>query len=92
MKLLLEGQLAIAEGNQAEGLALMQQAVDMEQNLSPSIGPTLPHPAAEALGDTYLQLGNPDKARENYELSLTRAINRLRSVEGLKAAGGHSDV
>ena len=92
LKLLLEGQLAIAGGNQTEGLALMQQAVDMEQNLAPSIGPTLPHPAAEALGDAYLQLGNPDKARENYELSLTRAINRLRSVEGLKAAGGHSDV
>ena len=90
LKLLLEGRLVLAEGNRTEGLALMQQAVDLEQTLSPAIGPAMPQPAAEALGDAYLQIGAVDKALENYELSLTRAVNRRRSVEGLKIAGGAS--
>ena len=90
LKHLLEGRLVIAEGNHTEGLALIQQAVDLEQTLSPAIGPAMPQPAAEALADVYLQIGNPDQARQNYELSLTRAVNRRRSVEGLKAAGSAS--
>ena len=86
LKLLLEGRLLIAEGNHQKGLALMQKAVDLEQTLSPAIGPAMPQPAAEALADVYLEIGATDQARENYELSLTRAVNRRRSVEGLKAA------
>ena len=85
LKLLLEGRLLIAEGDTGKGLALMQEAVDLEQTLAPAIGPAMPQPAAEALADAYLQIGQPDQARENYELSLTRAVNRRRSVEGLKA-------
>ena len=90
LKLLLEGRLLIAEGNREQGLALMQQGVDLEQTLSPAIGPAMPQPAAEALADVYLEIGAPDQARENYELSLTRAVNRRRSVEGLRASGGAS--
>ena len=71
-----------------QGLALMQEAVDLEQTLAPAIGPAMPQPAAEALADAYLEIGAPDQARENYELSLTRAVNRRRSVEGLSASGG----
>ncbi len=83
LKLLLEGRVRIAEGNREQGLALMQEAVDLEQTLSPAIGPAMPQPAAEALAEVYLELGAADQARENYELSLTRAVNRRRSVEGL---------
>ena len=83
LKLLLEGRVLIAEGQREQGLALMQQAVDLEQTLSPAIGPAMPQPAAEALADVYLEIGAADQARENYELSLTRAVNRRRSVEGL---------
>ena len=90
LKLLLEGRLLIAEGNREQGLALMQQGVDLEQTLSPAIGPAMPQPAAEALADVYLEIGAPGQARENYELSLTRAVNRRRSVEGLRASGGAS--
>ena len=90
LKLLLEGRLLIAEGNREQGLALMQQGVDLEQTLSPAIGPAMPQPAAEALADVYLEIGASDQARENYELSLTRAVNRRRSVEGLRASGGAS--
>ena len=90
LKLLLEGRLLIAEGNRTQGLALMQQAVELEQDLAPAIGPAMPQPAAEALADVYLEIGAPDKARENYELSLTRAVNRRRSVEGLRTVGGAS--
>lgn len=87
LKLLLEGRLLVAEGQREQGLALMQQAVDLEQTLAPAIGPAMPQPAAEALADVYLEIGNPKQARENYELSLTRAVNRRRSMEGLKASG-----
>ena len=90
LKLLLEGRLLIADGNRTQGLALMQQAVELEQDLAPAIGPAMPQPAAEALADVYLEIGAPDQARENYELSLTRAVNRRRSVEGLRAVGGSS--
>ena len=84
LKLLLEGRLLVAHGNQEQGLALMQQAVDLEQTLAPAIGPAMPQPAAEALADVYLETGAPDQARENYELALVRAVNRRRSMEGLK--------
>ena len=85
LKLLLEGRLVVAEGKREQGLALMQQAVDLEQTLAPAIGPAMPQPAAEALADVYLETGAPDQARENYELALVRAVNRRRSVEGLQA-------
>ena len=90
LKLLLQGRLLIAEGNRTQGLALMQQAVEIEQDLAPAIGPAMPQPAAEALAEVYLEIGAPHQARENYELSLTRAVNRRRSVEGLRASGGAS--
>ena len=86
LKLLLEGRLVVAEGQREQGLALMQQAVDLEQTLAPAIGPAMPQPAAEALADVYLEIGAPDQARENYELSLTRAVKRRRSIEGLQTA------
>ena len=86
LKLLLQGRLLVAEGKHEQGLAHMQQAVELEQTLAPAIGPAMPQPAAEALADVYLALGNPAQARENYELALTRAVNRRRSIEGLQAA------
>ena len=61
LKLLLEGRLLIAEGNRTQGLALMQQAVELEQDLAPAIGPAMPQPAAEALADVYLEIGAPDQ-------------------------------
>ena len=85
LKLLLEGRLLVTEGSPEQGLALMQQAVDLEQTLAPAIGPAMPQPAAEALADVYLEIGAPDQARENYELALARAVKRRRSMEGLQA-------
>ena len=87
LKLLLEGRLQVNEGLRDQGLALMQQAVELEQTLAPAIGPSMPQPAAEALADVYLEIGAPEQARENYELALVRAVNRRRSVEGLQAVG-----
>lgn len=87
LKLLLQGRTLIAAGKQEQGLALMQQAVDLEQTLAPAIGPAMPQPAAEALADVYRELGNLTLARENYQLSLVRAVQRRRSLEGLQATG-----
>ncbi|MCY3750507.1 MAG: hypothetical protein OXG54_03810 [Gammaproteobacteria bacterium] len=92
LKLLLEGRLLVAEGNPEQGLAMMQQAVDLEQTLAPAIGPAMPQPAAEALADVYLEIGAPDQARENYELALARAVMRRRSMEGLQAATVYADA
>ena len=90
LKLLLQGRLLVAEGKHEQGLALMQQAVDLEQTLAPAIGPAMPQPAAEALADVYLEIGALDQARKNYELALTRAVKRRRSVEGLQAAAAYA--
>ncbi|MDE0156682.1 MAG: hypothetical protein OXS28_13925 [Gammaproteobacteria bacterium] len=92
LKLLLEGRLLVAEGQREQGLALMQQAVDLEQTLAPAIGPAMPQPAAEALADAYLEMGAPDQARENYELALARAVKRRRSMEGLQAVTVHASA
>jgi len=40
-------------------------------------------PMAELLADTHLALGDPEKARHYYELSLQSAVGRERSVMGL---------
>ena len=92
LKLLLQGRLLVAEGKHEQGLALMQQAVDLEQTLAPAIGPAMPQPAAEALADVYLEIGAPDQARKNYELALTRAVKRRRSMEGLQAVTVHASA
>lgn len=83
---MLEGNVLIAEGKVEQGLAIMQQGVDREQQLAPAIGPPMPQPAAEILGEAYLQLGDRKKAREYFNLSLQRAVNRARSLQGLQAA------
>ena len=86
LKLLLEGRLLVTQSQRAQGLALMQQAVELEQTLAPAIGPAMPQPAAEALAEVYLELGEPELAHKNYQLALTRAVKRRNSVRGLRVS------
>lgn len=84
LRLALEGQIALAAGRGPEALALIGQAADLEGQLPSEYGPAVPvQPMAELLADTHLALGDPEKARHYYELSLQSAVGRERSVMGL---------
>lgn len=85
LRLALEGQIEFAAGNTEAGLALIQQAEEMEGRLPSEYGPAVPvQPMAELLADTYLALEDREMARKYYELSLQRAVGRERSLAGLR--------
>ena len=87
LRLALEGQIEFASGNSDRALALIQQATDLESELPHDYGPAIPvQPMAELLADTYLALGDREKAIQNYELSLRNAVGRERSLTGLNRA------
>ena len=87
LRLALEGQIEFASGNADRALTLIQQATDLESELPIDYGPAVPvQPMAELLADTYLALGDREKAVQNYELSLRNAVGRERSLTGLNRA------
>ena len=91
LRLALEGQIEFASGNSDRALALIQRATDLESELPHDYGPAVPvQPMAELLADTYLALGDRQKAIEYYELSLRNAVGRERSLIGLNRARAES--
>ena len=51
------------------------------------IGPAVPaKPSAELLAETYLFIGEVDKAISQFQAALKIYVNRARSVKGLAAA------
>jgi tetratricopeptide (TPR) repeat protein len=79
----LRGLILIAEGNTAEGLTFLRQAVAAESELPVDFGPpTIVKPSYELLGDVLLDLGNFGEARDAYQKQLERTPNRLRSLKG----------
>ncbi len=86
LRLALQGQIALAEGDTDAAIALVSEAEQLEAALPAEYGPAVPvQPMAELLGDVYRAAGNGEKAREYYERSLQRAVGRIRSLNGLKA-------
>lgn len=84
LRLALEGQIALAAGHGAEALELIGRAAELEGGLPSEYGPAVPvQPMAELLADTHLALGDADKARHYYDLSLQSAVGRERSLMGL---------
>lgn len=84
MRMGLEGQIALAEGNQQKALDLIIRAEEMEAQLPSEYGPAVPvQPMAELLADIYREIGNKEMARKYYEISLGRAVGRYRSLQGL---------
>ena len=80
----LEAMLLIADGSTKEALRLMNEAAAAEDRMSFEFGPPIPvKPAHELFGDVLLQLGQPDAAREQFELALKRAPKRALSLLGL---------
>jgi len=87
----LAGQIELAAGNQAQALALLEEAVELEASVSPDYGPAVPvQPMAELLGDVYLALGDAELAKASYERSLAAYVGRERSLRGLAKASGQT--
>ena len=84
LRLALQGQIELAAGHEGKALELISQAAELEGQLPSEYGPVVPvQPMAELLADAYQSLGNTDKARSYYEVSLRNAVGRERSLKGL---------
>jgi len=84
LRLALQGQMALAEGKHEKALELIQKAEKIEGALPSEYGPPVPvQPMAELLADVYAEIGDKDMARKYYEISLERAVGRVRSLNGL---------
>ena len=80
-------------GKNAEALALMNQASDMEdQTEKHPVTPSEVIPARELLGDMLLQLHQPRQALEAYEASLREHPNRLNGLYGAGVAAERAGI
>ena len=95
-RLQAEAWLALAEDRDDEALQFMREAAALEdQTDKSSLSPGRVLPAHEQLGDMLMELGRPDEAVREYEISLTHAIRRFNSFYGAARAAreaGRSDV
>jgi predicted Zn-dependent protease len=65
----------------------MEEAVALERELPPPLGPPRPiKPASELYGEILLELGRPREAAAEFEKALARWPNRSRSHLGLARA------
>ncbi|MEM6535638.1 MAG: hypothetical protein AAF613_08370 [Pseudomonadota bacterium] len=86
--LALEGQIALAEGDTQSAIAKLEQVAEIETGWPLDVGPPQPvQPMAELVGHVHRELGDKQKAREYYQLSLKTAPGRVRTLEGLSALG-----
>lgn len=83
----ISGLIEIAEGDEAAGIQLLEEAAKAESELPIDFGPpVIVKPSWELLGDVYVRQGYTDKAMEAYQKQLQRTPERYRSliaVEGL---------
>jgi tetratricopeptide (TPR) repeat protein len=92
----LAGLLALGTGRGDDALLRLQEAVALERELPPPMGPPRPlQPASELYGELLLERGKPGEAAAEFARSLARWPNRSRSVLGLaraSAALGNNDA
>ena len=82
---LLEGALSAGRGDDA--VLRMQEAVALERELPPPMGPPRPiKPASELFGEILLELGKPREAAVEFERALARWPNRSPALLGLARA------
>ena len=90
----VEAIVAEAEGRKADALAQMKEAVAIAETMVPPSGPpgesptdTPVKPPHELYGEMLLAQGMEEKALEQFEISLLRTPNRVRSLlSGARAA------
>jgi tetratricopeptide (TPR) repeat protein len=87
--------MAISAGRGGDAVLRMQEAVALERELPPPLGPPRPiKPAPELFGEILLELGRPGEAAAQFERALARWPNRSLTLLGLaraSAALGHRD-
>ena len=80
-----------AEGNAEGAIALMDQAIAVVETLRQPNGAASPvKPPYELYGEILLQIGRPGQALEQFETSLLRMPNRMRSLLGSARAAAAS--
>ncbi len=88
--------LALAEDQGEQALQLMREAAALEDRTDKSgLSPGRVLPAHEQLGDMLMELGRPNEAVGEYEISLTHATRRFNSFYGAAfaaRAAGRADL
>ena len=75
--------LALAQGKKDDAVALLNEAVKLEESNPPPNGAADPvKPSHELLGEVLLETSNPSEAAKAFEASLLRMPNRARSLLG----------
>jgi hypothetical protein len=79
--------IAEAKGNRDQGIALLQQAVAIEESMRPPNGAADPiKPSHELLGEMLLRAGKAADAAKSFDACLLRTPNRARSLHGAALA------
>ena len=79
--------ITLAEGRQAEALAMMRDAAEKEDQTEKSaVSPGPLKPARELLGEMLLELDRPAEALKEFEATLKKEPNRFRAVYGAARA------
>jgi tetratricopeptide (TPR) repeat protein len=75
--------MALVAGGGADAVSHMEEAVGLERELPPPLGPPLPiKPARELFGELLLELGRPREAAAQFERALLRWPNRSLALLG----------
>src|SRR5439155_18501794 len=75
--------VAVANGRPGDAVLRMQEAVALDRDLPPPLGPPRPiKPAPELFGEILLELGRPGEAAAQFERALARWPNRSLSLLG----------
>jgi tetratricopeptide (TPR) repeat protein len=92
----LQALIAQAQGQGDQAIALLKEAVQIEETMRPPNGAADPiKPAHELLGDVLLQAGKPAEAAAAFDTTLLRMPNRARALMGAAkayAAAGNRDL
>ena len=79
----IEVAVKLFEKNYKAAIQLAKKATLVEAKLPSPMGPPrVLKPTYELLGEVYLKAGKPKKAKEQFNISLTRHPNRIRSLIG----------
>lgn len=92
----LAASIALAKGDKDHAVAMLKEAVQIEESMRPPNGAANPvKPSHEMLGEVLLAVGKPAEAAEVFEASLLRMPNRARSLMGAikaHAAAGQKEL
>jgi hypothetical protein len=92
----LQALIAQAKGQGEQAIALLKEAVQIEETMRPPNGAADPvKPSHELLGEVLLQNGKPAEAAAAFDTTLLRTPNRARALMGAAkayAAAGNRDL